>query len=465
MNVEQLCLFEIQKQQDIGHFTESPWEAIEQIDWDFKGEQTQYLTHTFHSYPARFIPQIPRIFIELFTREDDTVLDPFCGCGTTLVESALLNRKAIGVDMNPLACLISKAKTTIITRQKLLLLWKKVCEIGGVLSIREDDDVEYLTQEEFSCNKEVKLPNRKKSKLFTPEVMSELNTIREHVDKLKDDTALFNLALVALSSTIRAVIESELNKGLYYVFRRKVKMMISVLKEMNPRVRYTDVKVIQGDARQLKVPDTSVDLIVTSPPYVNALDYYRVHQYNMAWLGMDYKAFKQHEIGGHSHFITNRFRLLSEYLGDMLRAMIEMNRTLKSDKTCVIVVGNSSLEYELIESRKFFSAMAPDIGLKVRNFLFRNIDVSRKYHSQEIGKIDNEYIIVLQKVSKPPTTSDDDSFIVDIVRREMLKFKKQVQANPGSSLRGKKVTLERLKQNPSRLESAISTIEKDVKIK
>ena len=65
---------------------------LDKIDWDFKDFKTQYLAHTFHSYPARFIPQIPLAFIRLFTKEKETILDPMCGCGTTLVEAFLNNR-------------------------------------------------------------------------------------------------------------------------------------------------------------------------------------------------------------------------------------------------------------------------------------------------------------------------------------------------------------------------------------
>ncbi|MBI4653759.1 MAG: hypothetical protein HY752_02010 [Nitrospirae bacterium] len=67
------------------------YDALNLIDWDFKNFQTQYLTHRFHSYPARFIPQIPKAFIKLFTNEDDFVIDPFCGCGTTIVEKDFKN--------------------------------------------------------------------------------------------------------------------------------------------------------------------------------------------------------------------------------------------------------------------------------------------------------------------------------------------------------------------------------------
>jgi site-specific DNA-methyltransferase (cytosine-N4-specific) len=88
--------------------------VLDEIDWDFKNFKTQYLTHTFHPYPARFIPQIPLTFIKLFTNEGETVLDPMCGCGTTIVEAFLNNRNSVGNDLNPLAVLITKVKTTLI---------------------------------------------------------------------------------------------------------------------------------------------------------------------------------------------------------------------------------------------------------------------------------------------------------------------------------------------------------------
>jgi site-specific DNA-methyltransferase (cytosine-N4-specific) len=466
--MQQLPLMALEERFDnikIRHILRSPWDALDRVNWDFTGETTQYLTHTFHSYPARFIPQIPNLFIQLFTEENATILDPFAGCGTTLVEAMLLKRHAIGVDMNPLACLISKAKTTIIPPSDLMRLQGYVDEMQKYFPVRESTDIEYLTRAGTFDDTDMRFPDRKISALFTPEIMTELKQIRKYLDQMKDNDALFNLGLVALSATIRVVIETEKANGLYRTFRQKIRAMSFALEETSQRVRQSHVTILQGDARWLKIPDHSVSLVVTSPPYVNALDYYRVHQYNMAWLGMDYVAFRQQEIGGHSHFMTNRFRLLSEYLGDMLRAMLEMNRTLKPSGVCVIVVGNSSVEYELIETHKFFAAMAKDAGFVIKKTLFRNVDVTRKYHSREIGKINSEHILILEKVGIADAKANDDAFVASIVRREMLRFKKQVDKMPGSSLRGKHVPISRLRQNPKRLEAAIATIEKDTRIK
>jgi len=74
--------------------------------------------------------------------------------------------------------------------------------------------------------------------------------------------------------------------------------MTKIVKNPPPKV-----KIIIGDAGKLEVESNSVDLIVTSPPYVNALDYYWAHMYNMLWLGIYFDLFRKHKIGAHSHFI------------------------------------------------------------------------------------------------------------------------------------------------------------------
>jgi len=90
----------------------APVTRLQKIEWDFSDAHTSYLTHSLHPYPAKFIPQIPNALIQELSSVGDTVLDPFCGSGTTLVESLVLKRHAIGIDANPLACLISRAKTS-----------------------------------------------------------------------------------------------------------------------------------------------------------------------------------------------------------------------------------------------------------------------------------------------------------------------------------------------------------------
>jgi len=432
--------------------------VLNKIDWDFKDFTTQYLTHTFHSYPARFIPQIPLTFIKLFTKEKETVLDPMCGCGTALVEAFLNNRNSIGNDFNPLATLITKVKTTLIDENEFRFFEKKLAVMKRYL------DLDYRRVDERINN----MPNRKVSKIFNRVIISKLESIRETLLEVREEghNDLFDFGRVALSSTIWSLVENGNGIDVDDMLLKKVKSMQNDLTRMAKIIKTVpEVKVICGDARKLEVKNDSIDLIVTSPPYVNALDYYRVHMYNMLWLGMDFDLFRKHEIGGHSHFIINRFRLLSEYLGDMLRSMIEMNRVLKKDKLCVIVVGNSSLEYELIESHKIFAEFGKKIGFKPVKTIFRNIDKTRKYTSADIGKIDDEYILVMQKVDDTNISSEDDNFVSDVVREQMLEFREQIKKCQGTSIRGRKPTNERLLKNVNKISEAIETISEDTKIK
>lgn len=76
-------------------------------------------THGIHPYPAKFIPELPREIISKCTKERNIVLDPFCGSGTTLLEACIAGRKSIGIDSNPIATLISRAKTTALTEAEL----------------------------------------------------------------------------------------------------------------------------------------------------------------------------------------------------------------------------------------------------------------------------------------------------------------------------------------------------------
>ena len=94
-------------------------QKVTSLDWNCLEADTQYLTHAIHRYSGKFIPQIARQAIELVTSPGDVILDPYCGSGTTLLECLLTHRRAIGVDLNPLAVLISHVKTTPVQEKTL----------------------------------------------------------------------------------------------------------------------------------------------------------------------------------------------------------------------------------------------------------------------------------------------------------------------------------------------------------
>ena len=96
----------------VPHTTKSPIESLEAVDWDFRRRATDRKIEGIHPYPAKFIAEIPRALLTALPMQRGTaVLDPFCGSGTTLVECQRRGIPAIGIDLNPIACLISRVKT------------------------------------------------------------------------------------------------------------------------------------------------------------------------------------------------------------------------------------------------------------------------------------------------------------------------------------------------------------------
>ena len=93
-------------------------ESYRNVETDLFGDiipattrEIRYLSHSFHEYKGRFYPQLAKACMNYAgLKEGDTVLDPFCGSGTTLVESFLFGANAIGVDINPIAYMLAKAK-------------------------------------------------------------------------------------------------------------------------------------------------------------------------------------------------------------------------------------------------------------------------------------------------------------------------------------------------------------------
>ncbi|MEM1964369.1 MAG: DNA methyltransferase, partial [Candidatus Caldarchaeum sp.] len=92
-------------------------------------KQTGYVTHSYHRYPAKFIPQLAARLISEYSAHGDLVVDPFMGSGTTLVEAKLLGRPSLGTDINPVAHLIARAKTTAIEPERL------ACAIGQLRAL------------------------------------------------------------------------------------------------------------------------------------------------------------------------------------------------------------------------------------------------------------------------------------------------------------------------------------------
>ena len=267
-------------------------------DFDFQGQATATITHGIHAFAAKFPPQLPAVFIERLTAPGDVVLDPMMGSGTTLVESAIRGRKAIGLDLDPLSIKQCKAKTTPIDDVELLNRLS-----AGIVASAYD----VLATPEL----EAELSNRfdKATKdfvdyWFTDRTQRELEALLRSIelatDTIEDERQrqtireFFEVALSAIIVTKSGGVTKarDLAHGRAHIypgktvkdainqFRLRVRRNIASLEAL-PWIEYHDLVVKMGDARNMRdsVPDGSIDLVVTSPPYANAIDYMRAHKF------------------------------------------------------------------------------------------------------------------------------------------------------------------------------------------
>ncbi|MHA2244389.1 MAG: DNA methyltransferase [Candidatus Hodarchaeales archaeon] len=441
-----------------------PIEKIKRIDWDFPGSKTQYLTHKYHSYPARFIPQIPRTIYDICLKSSGSrIFDPFVGCGTSLVEGVLSQNRIGGVDQNPLAILISRVKTKPLGTD-LLSEYQKNFPFQTPPSANLESST---NKDEQYTPRGFIFPKRNLSKRFTEDNIHIFSFILDQIDSEIPNTEFQDLFKVGLSSTVTTLTESRSWKKvkIWRTFQAKIKSMIHIMKEFNQKAMnfnndtQDDIKL--GDSRNLSfLPNETIDCIVTSPPYVNALDYNRIHQYNMSILGYDYRAFAKAEIGAHGHHISNRWRLLTEYLADMFHSISEMVRIMKRNGVICIVIGDSCIEYERIQSHIHFKELGELLGLTHHISLSRNIDTTSKSTSKDIGNIFSEHLIFFAKEKE--FEKESDTLVHEYIETKLLDYLEHVRRSKGSCLRNKpKLSKERQELAVQRVEEALSRIRDD----
>ena len=445
-----------------------PINDIRKINWDFPKANTQYLSHKFHSYPARFIPQIPRSIYGIFIKSGNyRVFDPFMGCGTSLVEGILTQNHAGGVDLNPLAVLISQVKTKSLNVDQLHNIWQRFQNISQ--NVENVISKEESSKEDFNIIHSDKFvfPNRLLTKRFTFQNVQAFSLIIDYIENEITDLDFQNFFKVGLSSTVTTLTESRnWNKvNIWRIFRSKINSMIKIMVEFNKKsknfVNEMHKEIRLSDSRNISfISDEAIDCIVTSPPYVNALDYNRIHQYNMSILGYDYREFAKGEIGAHGHFISNRWRLLTEYLGDIYQSISEMIRVIKQGSVVCIVIGDSFLEYERIKSHIHFEKVGKMLGLTHHITLSRNIDITSKYTSKDIGNIFTENLIFFTKEHE--FEKETESLAFEFIEATLQEYLDHVKTSNGTCLRNKlSLSQERRELAVERVEEALSKIKED----
>lgn len=430
-----------------------PWRGDEgSIDLSFNENWRPYATHSLHPFPAKFPPALVRWAIERFTNLGEWLLDPFVGSGTTLVEARLLGRNAMAAEIDPLSRLIARVKARPID--------PAVFEPDGAWLNHIWDGYPRSKQTSQASRREAlpEFPNR--DYWFHPQVQRDLLVLRDAIARI-EDAAVRDFLLVVYSSIIIAKGPSSVANALdiahsrsHHVprpappevwarFRDRYRRALRGMSEFHAMAEHDVETVLLGhDARKLPYTPQSADAILTSPPYVTAIDYPRGHKFSVWWigqlLGVSHRAYEQlryEYIGTESVPTKERAELRKHPIGlptidrvvtavddvderrggqarryflDMQLALGEMLRTLRAQRYAVLVVGNCNLRGVRVPTGSCLVEMAESLEVDGARFVHRDTltrTIRERSRQMPIKRgrngdgIQTEQILVLQKCS------------------------------------------------------------------
>jgi DNA modification methylase len=403
---------------------------------DATRKDTGYITHAYHSYPAKFIPQLAGRLIEMYSAVGDLVVDPFMGCGTTLVEAKVRGRTSAGTDINPVAHLISSAKINALEPlsiteafHALVRRFAKYDEQDAItIPIHERLDFWYRPSEKhklaFLYQAILAIPQEAHRQFFLCGFSNILKSCSIWMQKSNKPTRDMKKIpadpFVAFQKQVKAMLRGNLA---YY--------------EMLRTNGYLEVKADAycQDARQSPAADNSVSLVVTSPPYVTSYEYADLHQLPALWFAYtdDLSQFRKQFIGTAYHHkrdmqthstiansivaqLTHKHKKsadeVAHYFGEMFEVFQEMHRVLKVGGKICVVIGNTALHKVAILNAEVFMEQLQVLGMSLvtiikRQIPSKNLPSVRDERTGRFAKVtdDNityayptEYILVMETI-------------------------------------------------------------------
>ena len=385
-----------------------------QRDWSFAGKtiaDTTYITHGYYTYPAKFIPQLAARLINDYSAEGDTVVDPFMGSGTTVVEALVNNRIGIGTDINEIAVLLAKVKTTPVTRSVLVDAFAEIMDKAS-----PDLNGATLLNGCRAHNKqlgaqEIRLPDRV-DYWFKPHIKSVLLALLQAIREIRatDARDFFLVAFAQILKSCSIWTQKSVKPTRDFAkqeidplakFKWQANKMIARHADFNAllnaetKARIAKRRIIRNaDSRSLPCADGGADLMVTSPPYVTSYEYADLHQLASLWFGYldDLQTFRKKFIGSGAR-VRKPVELQSvladdivsqlgdskkafevrNYFADMLETFVEMRRALKVGGKAAVVIGNTKLRGVNIRNAEVFHEQFENIGFTTHDVIHREI--------------------------------------------------------------------------------------------
>jgi DNA modification methylase len=367
-------------------------------EWCFRNvRSTEQWTHGYHRYPAKFLPNLVKKIIEDYTQSTDLVADFFAGCGTTLVEAKVHGRQSIGVDINPVAELITNAKINPIDPKKLEIKFQSLIKKFG----------DFDPKDHFQINLHDRIDY-----WFSPKNKYKIAFLYEKILSLRDKSTR-EFFLVSLShvlkncskwlqtSTKPQIDPDKKPADPFIAFNMHTKQMIKKNNEFFKQLSEnnfleTSCEIRLEDARKTSLQSGSVGAIITSPPYVTSYEYADIHQLTAYWYEYitDLEGFRKNFIGTFYSLnqettvdsnlgqqIVNQLlkkdkrkaKEVANYFNDMQAVAAEMYRVLRIDGHACLVIGNTTFTGVKIKSAEVFAEILETLGFNLVDIIKRSI--------------------------------------------------------------------------------------------
>ncbi len=420
---------------DVIRLDDFPLNPVQGQVYEIIPDKTRIVASTnrlFNKYPTRYIPAVPRFAIRAYSQQGDTVLDPFCGSGTTAIEAMRLGRNALSLDIDPFARLLIRVKTAVYRKEDLALLDRVVRQM------------EALDPGSTDASWRPDLPNLEK--WFCETSVRELAFFKEAIDRLAaENQRVRDYLYVVLAGILRRCSNAEEVSPKPYISTRYPKTpavpsqlfyktealyreaITAFSREVSP-YGCTSTLLESRDARQIDA-GRPVDLAVTSPPYINAYDYVRSLRFEDLWLGLtsyrELQSSRGSYIGTESpgalhpecpradrsellaplaeqiaRVDDRRSRIVRTYFEDMAVNMEAVRQSLRPGGRYVIITGDSSIRGQTIPTSGILREMAEQNGY-VRELSFRYVIRDRYLHLPRGGRggiIHYDDVLVLRKL-------------------------------------------------------------------
>lgn len=401
--------------------------------WNFKDRSMKELVHGIHPYPAMMMPLIARTMFDRYGKKEKTVfLDPYVGSGTTLVEAQYYGvKKAIGIDLNPLAILISRTKTESID---LDYVKNKISEYKIFI-----ENIKHYEETNFSI----------RDSWFNKETITALSKIKEFIKTVENPSAndFFN---ICFSEVVRTT--SETRNGEFKLYRMSQKALerfkpnaINLFEEIINRnynilneIQYEKKSIIELhnenilDLTKHSELNDSVDLIITSPPYGDShttVAYGQFSRLSNEWLNFkDAVTLDRRLLGGKkiedkvfgikelddaikqikindSNFNRERYWEVISFYNDYENSIKAIVPTIKKGGYVIFVVGNRrvrnvELQLDVITYKMFEKYGFEHEITHVRDILNKRMPSKASPENSKGGQIPTmtqEYIVVMRR--------------------------------------------------------------------